>query len=125
MDSQHHTEFVQASVFVAVRTQIVGRVTIGANSSAWLNAVLRGETNQIAIGERTNVQDGAIIHVDTCRLYLISSSVTIGHASEVHRAVVDDDVLIGIGAKILSGARIGRERILPKSLVIGLPGRLV
>lgn len=99
MDSQHHTEFVQASVFVAVRTQIVGRVTIGANSSAWLNAVLRGETNQIAIGERTNVQDGAIIHVDTCRLYLISSSVTIGHASEVHRAVVDDDVLIGIGAK--------------------------
>ncbi|HZY45447.1 MAG TPA: hypothetical protein VFF70_11925, partial [Anaerolineae bacterium] len=97
-----------------------------------------GETNQIEIGERTNVQDGAIIHVDTCRPYLISSSVTIGHASEVHRAVVDDDVLIGIGAKILSGARIGRECILgagtlitgrtvllPMSLVIGLPGRLV
>jgi carbonic anhydrase/acetyltransferase-like protein (isoleucine patch superfamily) len=146
--SQHQPELIDASVFMADDAQIIGDVTIRPQSSVWFNAVLRGDTDRITIGDRTNVQDGAIIHVDAgypcstvrtaCFTACVGSSVTIGHAAVVHGAVIDDDVLIGIGAKVLSGAKIGRECILGtgtlvtgatnmprRSLVLGLPGRVV
>jgi carbonic anhydrase/acetyltransferase-like protein (isoleucine patch superfamily) len=129
---------IDPSVFIAAGAVIIGEVHIGAQSSVWFNAVIRADTDRVVIGERTNVQDGVIIHVDTGQPALIGSGVTIGHAAVVHGALVEDNVLIGIGAKVLSGAQIGHESILgagtlvtggtvvpPRSLVLGLPGRVV
>jgi len=125
-------------VFVAPGAIITGQVQIGAQSSVWFNAVIRADTAPVVIGERTNVQDGVVIHVDAGAPCIIGHGVTIGHRAVVHGALVEDDVLIGIGAIVLSGAKIGRESILgagtlvtggtvvpPRSLVLGLPGRVV
>lgn len=138
IDTRHHAEMIDPSVFVAAGAVIVGQVAIGAESSVWFNAVLRGDTDRIVIGPRCNVQDNVVIHVDAGQPCVIGSGVTIGHGAVVHGARVEDDVLIGIGAKVLSGAKIGRESILgagtlvtggtvvpPRSLVLGLPGRVV
>jgi carbonic anhydrase/acetyltransferase-like protein (isoleucine patch superfamily) len=138
LDTKYHPDYIDPSVFVAAGAVIVGDVHIGAQSSVWFNAVIRADTDRVVIGERTNVQDSVVIHVDAGKPALIGSGVTIGHAAVVHGALVEDDVLIGIGAKILSGAKIGRESILgagtlvtggtvvpPRSLVLGLPGRVV
>lgn len=138
MDTRYHPDYIDPGVFVATGAVIIGDVHIGAHSSVWFNAVIRADTDRILIGERTNVQDGVIIHVDAGAPALIGSGVTIGHAAVVHGALVEDDVLIGIGAKVLSGAKIGRESILgagtlvtggtivpSRSLVLGLPGRVV
>ena len=138
MDTTYHPDYIDPSVFIAAGAVIIGDVHIGAQSSVWFNAVIRADTDRVVIGERTNVQDGVIIHVDAGKPARIGSGVTIGHAAVVHGALVEDDVLIGIGAKILSGAKIGRESILgagtlvtggtivpPRSLVLGLPGRVV
>jgi carbonic anhydrase/acetyltransferase-like protein (isoleucine patch superfamily) len=138
MDTRHHPDYIDPSVFIAAGAVITGDVRIGAQSSVWFNAVIRADIDRVVIGERTNVQDGVVIHVDAGAPALIGSGVTIGHAAVVHGALVEDDVLIGIGATVLSGAKIGRESILgagtlvtggtivpPRSLVLGLPGRVV
>ena len=138
MDTQHHPDYIDPGVFVAAGAIIIGDVHIGAQSSVWYNAVIRGDTARVVIGERTNVQDGVIIHVDAGAPCTIGNGVTIGHAAVVHGALVEDDVLIGIGAIVLSGAKIGHESILgagtlvtggtvvpPRSLVLGVPGRVV
>ncbi len=138
MDTQYHPDDIDPSVFVAAGAIILGDVHIGAQSSVWFNAVIRADTDRVEIGERTNVQDGVIIHVDAGAPCLIGNGVTIGHRAVVHGALVEDDVLIGIGAIVLSGAKIGHESILgagtlvtggtivpPRSLVLGVPGRVV
>ncbi|MBI5564501.1 MAG: gamma carbonic anhydrase family protein [Chloroflexi bacterium] len=138
MDTQHHPDYIDPSVFVAAGAVITGDVYLGAQSSVWFNAVIRADTDRVVIGERTNVQDGVIIHVDAGKPCTIGNGVTIGHRAVVHGALVEDDVLIGIGAIVLSGAKIGHESILgagtlvtggtvvpPRSLVLGVPGRVV
>ena len=138
MNNQPHPELIDESVFIAPGAVILGDVRIGAQSSVWYNAVLRGDTDTISIGPRTNVQDSAVIHVDAGMPCTIGSGVTIGHRAVVHGAQIEDDVLIGIGAIVLSGARIGRECIIgagslvtghsvipPRSMVLGVPGRVV
>ena len=138
MDNQPHPELIDESVFIAPGAVILGDVRIGAQSSVWYNAVLRGDTDTISIGPRTNVQDGAVIHVDAGMPCSIGAGVTIGHRAVVHGALVEDDVLIGIGAIVLSGARIGHDCIIgagslvtghsvipPRSMVLGVPGRVV
>ncbi len=138
MDTLTHPELIDESVFIAPGAVVIGDVRLSAQSSVWFNAVLRGDTDAITIGPRTNVQDGAVIHVDAGAPCLIGAGVTIGHRAVVHGALVEDDVLIGIGAIVLSGARIrhdcilgagtlvtGRSVIPPRSLVLGVPGRVV
>ena len=138
MDNHDYPELIDPSVFVAPSADIVGQVTIGSESSVWFNSVLRGDTDGIVIGQRTNLQDGCVVHVDAGAPARIGSGVTVAHRAVVHGAVVEDDVLIGIGAIVLSGAHIGRESIIgsgalvtggtvvpPRSLVLGLPGRVV
>lgn len=138
LNTKFWPEQIDSSVFVAAGAVIIGAVQIGACSSVWFNAVIRADTDRVVIGERTNVQDGVVIHIDAGAPALIGSGVTIGHNAVVHGAVVEDDVLIGIGAKVLSGAKIGHDSILgagtlvtggtvvpPYSLVLGLPGRVV
>ena len=138
MDNQPHPELIDDSAFIAPGAVILGDVRIGAHSSVWYNAVLRGDTEAIAIGPRTNVQDGAVIHVDAGMPCLIGAGVTIGQRAVVHGALIEDDVLIGIGAIVLSGAQIGHDCIIgagtlvtgrsvipPRSMVLGVPGRVV
>ena len=138
MNTVIQPELIDDSAFIAPGAVLVGEVRVGAHSSVWYNAVLRADTAAITIGPRTNVQDGAVIHVDAGAPCSIGAGVTIGHRAVVHGALVEDDVLIGIGAIVLSGARIGHDCILgagtlvtghsvipPRSLVLGLPGRVV
>jgi carbonic anhydrase/acetyltransferase-like protein (isoleucine patch superfamily) len=138
MDNQHHPELIDDSAFIAPGAVIRGDVRIGVQSSVWYNAVIRGDTDTITIGPRTNVQDGSVIHVDAGMPCTIGAGVTIGHRAVVHGALVEDDVLIGIGAIVLSGAYISHDCIIgagslvtghsvipPRSMVLGVPGRVV
>lgn len=138
MDIHRHAELIDPSAFIAPSADIIGQVTIGARSSVWFGSVLRGDTDRIVIGERTNLQDGSIVHVDAGAPVLIGNGVTVAHRAVVHGTIVEDDVLIGMGAIVLSGARIGSESLIgagalvtggtvipPRSLVLGLPARVV
>lgn len=142
MSDRHHdwpvNLRIDPSVFVAPGAVVVGDVAIGARSSVWFNTVVRGDSERIAIGADTNVQDNSTVHVDEGMPALIGDRVTVGHRAIVHGCVIEDDVLVGMGAVILSGARIGagslvgasalvRERdvIPPASLVLGAPAKVV
>jgi carbonic anhydrase/acetyltransferase-like protein (isoleucine patch superfamily) len=124
--------------YVDVSAQLIGDVTLGANASVWMNAVLRGDVNSIRIGARSNVQDCAVLH-GMRHLYpvIVGEMVTIGHNATVHGCVIEDEVLVGIGAIILNNARIGEGSIIaagavipeqmvipPNSLVAGIPGKI-
>jgi len=114
-------------------------VHLGPQSSLWMNAVVRGDTNYIRIGARTNIQDGAVLHgMRDLHPVLIGSGVSIGHNATVHGCTVEDNVLIGIGATVLNGAHIGANSIIaagalipertiipPNSLVVGIPGKIL
>ena len=129
---------VDPSAFVDDSAQVIGDVLIGGESSIWMNAVVRGDVNRIRIGDRTNVQDGTIVHGMLHKHAVdIGSDVTIGHGVIVHGCTVADRVLVGMGAIIMNGASIGPDSIVaagalvtegftaaPRSLVIGSPARV-
>ncbi|MBS3028258.1 MAG: gamma carbonic anhydrase family protein [Dolichospermum sp. DET50] len=128
-------EFSQAA-FVAANATIVGSVTIAARASVWYGAVVRGDVERIEIGECTNIQDGAILHCDPGVPTILEDHVTIGHRAVVHSAHIERGSLIGIGAIVLNGVRVGTGSIIgagavvtknvpPGSLVVGLPGKVV
>ena len=127
---------VHPSAYVDETAQLIGHVSIGQDSSVWMNVVIRGDVNRITIGRRTNIQDGTVVHVmrDT-HPTSIGDDVTIGHAAVVHGCTLHDRVLIGMGAMVLNGAHVGADsvvaagtlvtegtRIPPRSLVMGRPG---
>lgn len=125
-----------AAAFVAPNATVIGDVTLEAGASVWYGAVLRGDIAAIHIGEETNVQDGAVIHCDRGQPVVLERQVTVGHRVVIHSAYVEAGSLIGIGAIILNGVRIGRGSIIgagavvtkdvpPRSLVMGLPGKVV
>lgn len=124
--------------FVAPSASVIGQVSLGRDANVWFSAVLRGDTNRIAIGDGSNVQDTAVVHVDHDAPAVVGRNVTIGHAATVHGCTVDDFALIGIGATILSHARIGaysivgagalvteRKEFPERSLIIGVPAKRV
>ncbi len=130
---------LHATVFVEESARIIGDVTIGAHTSIWFNAVVRGDVNYIRIGERTNVQDNSVLHV-TKDVYplLVGSDVTIGHSVVLHGCTVRDRCLIGMGAVVLDDAEIGEDSIVgagavvvesmkvpSRSLVVGVPAKVV
>jgi carbonic anhydrase/acetyltransferase-like protein (isoleucine patch superfamily) len=100
------------SVFVAAGARILGDVEMGADSSVWFNAVIRGDTDRVRIGDRTNVQDGAVIHTDSGKPCTIGDRCTVGHSAIVHGCTIANGCLIGMGAIVLSGAVIGDESIV-------------
>lgn len=123
--------------FVARSSVLVGEVSVGARSSIWYGAVLRGDLAPVIVGEDTNVQDGAILHVEIGVEARLGNRITVGHGAIVHAAHVEDECLIGIGAVVLSGSRIGRGSIVgagavvkegfeapPGSLLLGVPARV-
>ena len=98
---------VAADAFVAPTAALIGDVTIGSGSSIWFHCVLRGDTNFIRIGARTNIQDGTIIHVNAGSFpTIIGDDVTVGHAAIVHACTLHDRAFVGMGATVLDGAVI-------------------
>jgi carbonic anhydrase/acetyltransferase-like protein (isoleucine patch superfamily) len=132
------TPRIDKSAYVDQSAQVIGDVEIGAESSVWMNVVIRGDVNQIRIGTRTNIQDLTMIHVmrDT-HPTIIGDEVTVGHSAVVHGTTIEDRVLIGMGAVLLNGVHIEHDcviaagtlltegtRIPAGSLVMGRPGKV-
>ena len=124
--------------FVAPSASVIGRVTLGAGANVWFGAVLRADTNEIIVGDGSNIQDTAVVHVDHDAPATIGNDVTVGHAATVHGCTVGDRSLIGIGATILSHAVIGNDCIVgagalvtegkrfeDRSLILGVPAKKV
>ena len=108
------------NIFIAPGAFVIGDVTLGENVGIWYNAVVRGDTNSIYIGNNTNVQDNATLHTDKDFKLHIGDGVTIGHNAVVHGCTVGDNTVIGMGSIILSGAVIGKNCIIGAgSLVTG------
>ena len=103
---------IHPTAFVAGNCTLRGEVSVGALSSLWFSTVLRADTAPIRIGERSNIQDGSVLHVDLGMPVEIGNDVTVGHAAVVHGARVADEVLIAMRATVLSGAVIGRHCII-------------
>jgi carbonic anhydrase/acetyltransferase-like protein (isoleucine patch superfamily) len=129
---------VHSTAFVAQGAVVIGDVTLAEETSVWYQAVLRGDINRIVIGPHSNVQDGAVIHLERDRGVVLGEWVTVGHKAVVHACTVDNEVLVGIGSIILDGAEIGARSIVgagavvtggkkipPGSLVLGTPARIV
>src|SRR5213082_2065169 len=105
-------------VYIARGAAVLGDVTLGDFSSVWYHAVLRGDINRIDIGHHTNIQDNAVVHLADDFPCLIGNWVTVGHSAVVHACEVGDESLIGIGAVVLDGAKIGRQCLIgAKSLI--------
>ena len=118
--------------------EIIGDVVIGKESSVWFNAVIRGDINYIRIGERTNIQDGCVLHVRHKEYPLIlGSNITVGHAAVLHACTIEDTCLVGMGAIVLDNARIKPYTLIAAGsvilndaefpggvLVAGVPGRV-
>jgi gamma-carbonic anhydrase len=129
---------VDPTAYVDVSAQVIGDVRIAAESSVWMNVVIRGDVNSVRIGRRSNVQDGTVVHVmHTTHPTRIGDDVTVGHGAIVHGCTIGDRVLVGMGATVLNGATIGEDSIIaarslvtegttipPRSLVMGSPARV-
>jgi len=126
------------TAFVAPGATVVGRATLRARSSVWFSAVIRADMDTIELGEESNLQDGAVIHVDYGCPTVIGRRVTIGHRAIVHAATVEDGCLIGMGSIVLTGSRVGAgslvaagalvregQQIPPGSLVVGAPAKVL
>ena len=125
-------------VFIADTARVIGNVILGDEVSIWYGAVLRGDGDQITIGNRSNIQDNATIHVDPGYPVEIGEDCIVGHGAVVHGAKISNNVLIGIHSSILNGAEIGSFSIIaagalitegmvipPYSLVVGVPGKII
>ena len=113
-----HEPDIAAGVFLAPTAVVAGWVRIGAGSSVWYGSVLRAEDAEVVLGQRCNVQDGSILHADPGFPCLLGDRVSLGHRAVVHGAVVADDVLVGMGAVVLNGARIGSWSIVAAGAVL-------
>lgn len=131
---------IHSTAYIAEDADIIGRVKIGAYSSVWFHATIRGDINDIEIGEYTNIQDNCVLHVSDMRKppLKIGNYVTVGHSAILHSCNIKDGALIGMGACILDGAEIGEyavigakalvtenKKIPPRTLVVGVPAKVV
>ncbi len=126
----HQPEFA-AGVYVDTTALVIGRVTIGADSSVWPMTVIRGDVNRIRIGARTNIQDGSVLHVSSPRPDLpdgwaleIGDDVTVGHKVVLHGCTIGDRCLIGIGAMVLDGAVVPPETQIGAGCLVP-PGKVL
>lgn len=115
---------IDASCFIAESAEVIGKVTIGKESSVWYGCVLRGDENYIRIGTHTNIQDGTIIHISHDHETSIGDYVTVGHKSIVHACKVGNNVLVGMGAIVLDGAII-EDNVLIGAGAIVTPGKKI
>jgi carbonic anhydrase/acetyltransferase-like protein (isoleucine patch superfamily) len=126
------------ALFVAPNATVLGDVVLGPQSSVWYGVVLRGDINEIRVGEGTNIQDNAVVHLADDFGAYIGAWCTIGHAAIIHACTVEDECLIGMGATLLDGAQIGARSVVganslvpqgmvvpPGSLVYGSPAKVI
>lgn len=122
--------------FVADNATVIGNVALAEGCSIWYGAVVRGDVEQIAIGKYSNVQDGAVLHGDPGKPTVLENYVTVGHRAVIHSAYIETGCLIGIGAVILDGVRVGAGSIVgagsvvtkdvpARSLVVGIPAQKI
>lgn len=129
---------IHPSVFVAPGAHVIGDVTVGQGSSIWFGSVLRADINRIRVGKNTNIQDLSVLHVDYDKPCILGDGIIVGHHAVVHGCRVEEGALVGIGSRILNGARVGaysligagavvleHARIPERSLVLGVPGKVV
>ncbi len=129
---------VHPSAYVADSAQVVGAVTLEADSSVWFQTVLRGDNERITVGAGSNVQEGSVLHTDVGHPLVIGERVTIGHGVMLHGCTIGDESLIGIGAVVLNGARIGKHCLVGAgslvtegkafpdgSMILGSPAKVV
>ena len=133
-----HMPSIASDAYVAESATVLGRVTLGARASVWFNASVRGDNDDIVIGAGSNVQDGAVLHVDPGYPMAIGERVSIGHQAMLHGCSVGDGTLIGIQAIVLNGAVIGPDSLVgagslvtegkrfpARSLILGSPAKVV
>ncbi|NIT61724.1 MAG: gamma carbonic anhydrase family protein, partial [Aliifodinibius sp.] len=126
------------TAFIAKGAQIVGDVRLKAEASVWYNSVLRGDINYISIGQKTNIQDGTIVHLENDLPCIVGENVTVGHGAILHGCTIEEGCLIGMGATILSGAEIKKGSVIaagavvledtvvePFSLMVGVPAKAI
>ncbi len=126
------------TAFIAKSADVVGKVTLGNYISIWFQTVIRGDVDTITIGDRTNIQDGTVVHVAPGYPTIIGNGVSIGHNAIIHGCEIGDNVLIGMGAIILNGAKIGDNSIVgagslvtqgkiypPNSMILGSPAKRI
>ncbi len=131
------TPRIPESAYVAPGATIIGRVTLGERASVWPGAIIRGDDDSIQIGDNTNIQDGAVLHVDPGIAMTIGNDVTVGHQAMLHGCTIGDGTLVGIQAIIYNKAVIGRDclvaagavitegKVFPdRSLIVGAPAKV-
>ncbi len=135
---EDRTPEIDDSCFVAESADVIGSVIMRKNSSVWFNCVLRGDADEINIGENSNVQDGSVLHADEGQPLHIGKDVTVGHKVMLHGCSIGDGSLIGMNAVILNGAQIGKgcligantlitenKKIPDGAMVCGSPGKVI
>lgn len=134
----HYTPALGQRCYVSDSAAVIGDVTLGDDCSVWFGASIRGDSGKITVGSGTNIQDNATVHCSDGGGVTIGRQVSIGHNAVVHGAVLEDEVLVGMGSVVLDNAVIGKGSIVaagavvtggtvipPRSLVMGIPGRVV
>lgn len=132
------TPRVDASAWVADNAQVMGDVTLAADSSIWFGVTVRGDTDAISIGAGSNIQDGSVLHADHGIPVVVGERVTVGHMVMLHGCTIGDESLIGIGAIVLNGAKIGKNCLVGAgslvtegkefpdgSMILGSPAKVV
>jgi len=125
-------------VYIAQGAVVMGDVTMGDHSSVWFNAVVRGDINRIEIGHHSNIQDNAVVHLADDFPCLIGDWVTVGHSAIVHACEIGHESLVGMGAVVLDGAKVGQQCLIAAksvitpgteipdgSMVVGTPGKIL
>ncbi len=133
-----HTPQIDPQSWVAPNATLIGQVVLRRNASVWWNCTLRGDTDRLTVGENSNIQDNSVLHTDPGIPLVVGKNVTVGHRVILHGCTVGDNSLIGMGSTLLNGAVIGKNcligantlipegKVIPdRSLVVGLPGRIV
>ena len=132
------TPQIHESAFIADGARVIGDVILKAESSIWYNTVARADINQIIVGERSNIQDNSVIHLENDQGVLVGNDVTVGHNAIIHGCTIGDGALIGMGAIIMNGVSIGKGAVVGAGavvkenmivndyeLVVGVPAKVV
>lgn len=133
-----HVPRIDPEAWVAPGAVIVGQVTLERGVTVWYNAVIRADHEPISVGAGSNIQDGAVLHIEHGQPVVIGRNVTVGHGAIVHSATIEDGALIGMGSTVLDGSRIGAQAVVganalvtqnttcpPASLLLGVPAKVV
>ncbi len=113
-----HVRFAGTPAFIAPNASLIGDICLHHNSSIWFNVVIRAENDSVEIGEESNIQDGAVLHIDPGKPLRVGKGVTVGHKAMLHGCTIGDYSLVGINAVVLNGARIGKHCLIGANALV-------